>query len=94
MTRLPDIHTVGEPELGNGNFFHTVMSMQAEFTPRGSVKIVVDRTKCSSIGLCEATAPDIFEIGADGALTILMDGSPRIAAMTSNQPAKTARLKR
>jgi len=33
LTRLPDIRTVGEPELGNGNFFHTVMSMQAEFTP-------------------------------------------------------------
>ena len=33
LTRLPDIHTVGEPELGNGNFFHTVMSMTAEFTP-------------------------------------------------------------
>ena len=32
LTRLPDIHTVGEPELGNGNFFHTVMSMTAEFT--------------------------------------------------------------
>ncbi|MCB1292418.1 ferredoxin [Mycolicibacterium sp.] len=40
------------------------------------MKIVVDRTKCSSIGLCEATAPDIFEIGADGALTILMDEIP------------------
>lgn len=33
LTRLPDIHSVGEPELGTGNFFHTVMSMQAEFTP-------------------------------------------------------------
>jgi cytochrome P450 len=33
LTRLPDIHTVGEPELGNGNFFHTVVSMTAEFTP-------------------------------------------------------------
>ena len=33
LTRLPDIHVVGEPELGNGNFFHTVMSMNAEFTP-------------------------------------------------------------
>ena len=33
LTRLPDIHTVGEPELGNGNFFHTVMHMKAEFTP-------------------------------------------------------------
>jgi len=33
LTRLPDIHVVGEPELGNGNFFHTVMSMTAQFTP-------------------------------------------------------------
>jgi cytochrome P450 len=35
LTRLPDIHVIGEPELGNGNFFHTVMSMTAEFTPEG-----------------------------------------------------------
>lgn len=40
------------------------------------MRIVVDRTKCSSIGLCEATAPDIFEIGPDGALTIMMDDVP------------------
>ena len=33
LTRLPDIQAVGEPELGNGNFFHTVMSMTARFTP-------------------------------------------------------------
>ena len=37
------------------------------------MKIVVDRSKCSSIGLCEAIAPDIFEIGPDGALNILID---------------------
>lgn len=40
------------------------------------MKIVVDKTKCSSIGLCEATAPDIFEIGADGALHILAADIP------------------
>jgi len=40
------------------------------------MKVIVDRTKCSSIGLCEATAPDIFEIGADGALNILLDDIP------------------
>ena len=33
LTRLPDIRAVGEPELGNGNFFHTVVAMTAEFTP-------------------------------------------------------------
>ena len=37
------------------------------------MRIVVDRTKCSSIGLCEAVAPDIFEIGAGGSLEILVD---------------------
>jgi ferredoxin len=37
------------------------------------MKVVVDRSKCSSIGLCEATAPDIFEIGAGGSLTILIE---------------------
>ncbi len=35
------------------------------------MRIVVDRGRCSSIGICEAIAPDVFEIGADGALTIL-----------------------
>jgi len=35
LTRLPDIRVTGEPELGTGNFFHTVMSMNAEFTPEG-----------------------------------------------------------
>lgn len=41
------------------------------------IKIVVDRNKCSSIGLCEATAEDIFQIGPDGALRILMAGVPK-----------------
>lgn len=36
LTRLPDIRVVGEPELGNGNFFHTVMSMTVQFTPEKS----------------------------------------------------------
>jgi len=42
------------------------------------MKIVVDKSKCSSIGLCEATAADIFEIGADGALHILMSEVPEV----------------
>ena len=40
------------------------------------MKIVVDKSKCSSIGLCESTAPDIFEIGPDGALHILIEDIP------------------
>ena len=37
------------------------------------MKVVVDRTKCSSIGLCEAVAPDIFEVGPDGVMNILIE---------------------
>ena len=36
LTRLPDIHTVGEPVLGTGNFFHTVTSQTARFTPEAA----------------------------------------------------------
>ena len=35
------------------------------------MRIVVDRSKCASIGMCESIAPDIFEIGPDGVLNIL-----------------------
>jgi cytochrome P450 len=35
LTRLPDIHVVGEPVLSSGNFFHGVNRMTARFTPEG-----------------------------------------------------------
>jgi ferredoxin len=35
------------------------------------MKIVVDRVKCTGLGICEAKAPDVFEIDEDGALLIL-----------------------
>lgn len=41
-----------------------------------AIKVVVDRTKCSSIGICESIAPDIFEVGADGVLQILLEEIP------------------
>lgn len=37
--------------------------------------IKVDRTKCSGIGMCEMTAPDVFEIGDDGQAHVLADAS-------------------
>lgn len=30
------------------------------------MKVAVDTTKCSGIGLCEVTAPAVFEVGDDG----------------------------
>jgi ferredoxin len=35
------------------------------------VRIEVDRGLCASTGGCEAAAPDVFEIGDDGALVVL-----------------------
>jgi ferredoxin len=35
--------------------------------------IRVDPTKCSGIGMCEMTAPDVFEIGDDGQAHVLND---------------------
>jgi len=36
LTRLPDIASTGEQVYGAGNFFHTVSSMPATFTPEGA----------------------------------------------------------
>ena len=35
------------------------------------MKIVLDESKCSSLGMCESVAPEVFEVGDDGALTVL-----------------------
>ncbi|BBZ75148.1 ferredoxin [Mycolicibacterium anyangense] len=35
------------------------------------MKIRVDTTKCSGIGMCEMLAPDLFEIGEDGQSHVL-----------------------
>ena len=37
------------------------------------MRIVLDENKCSSTGMCEAAAPEHFEVGDDGSLTVLND---------------------
>lgn len=37
------------------------------------MKIVVDYNRCQGLGLCEATAPDYFEVQDDGSLTVLRE---------------------
>jgi ferredoxin len=48
--------------------------------------IHVDRTKCPGIGLCEMTAPSIFEIGEDGQSHVL-EGAPTGADQAAAQEA-------
>ncbi|AII10826.1 ferredoxin [Rhodococcus opacus] len=37
------------------------------------MKIIVDRTKCTGLGICESLAPGKFEIDDDGSLMLLSD---------------------
>ncbi|MGB8391204.1 ferredoxin [Mycobacterium sp.] len=37
------------------------------------MKIAIDLTKCTGMGLCEVTAPSIFEVGDDGQAHLIAD---------------------
>jgi ferredoxin len=37
------------------------------------MRIVVDRTKCTGLGICESLAPDRFEVADNGELLLLDD---------------------
>jgi ferredoxin len=37
------------------------------------MKIVVDRSRCTGLGMCESLAPDVFEVGDDGHLVVLSE---------------------
>lgn len=35
------------------------------------MRIVADHGKCDGLGMCEAMAPDFFEVGDDGTVVVL-----------------------
>jgi ferredoxin len=37
------------------------------------MRIVLDLNKCTGLGMCEAEAPDLFEVQDDGSLVILLE---------------------
>lgn len=37
------------------------------------MKVVVDRGRCTGIGICESVAPDFFEVNDDGEMVLLHD---------------------
>ncbi|MFP5019469.1 ferredoxin [Pseudonocardia phyllosphaerae] len=39
------------------------------------LRIELDESKCSGLGLCEAEAPELFEVNDDGSLSVL-DATP------------------
>jgi ferredoxin len=40
------------------------------------MKIVVDRAKCTGLGICESVAPEAFEVDDDGNLVLKVDAVP------------------
>lgn len=40
------------------------------------MKIVVDRAKCTGIGICESYAPELFEVNEDGELVLASETVP------------------
>jgi ferredoxin len=41
-----------------------------------AMKILLDRAKCTGLGICESLAPDVFEVNDDGDLVMLTDVVP------------------
>jgi ferredoxin len=35
------------------------------------MRIILDHSKCDGLGMCEAEAPDLFEVQDDGSLVVL-----------------------
>ena len=46
------------------------------------MRIEVDLSRCTGLGMCEAEAPDLFEVQDDGSLKVLNDhpGADQLAA--------------
>jgi ferredoxin len=40
------------------------------------VKIIVDRTRCAGLGVCESFAPEVFEVDEAGGLGLRTDTVP------------------
>ncbi len=51
------------------------------------MRIVHDESSCASLGMCEAVAPELFEIGADGFLTLLDPAPPESCRGQATQAA-------
>ena len=52
------------------------------------VKVHVDNELCVGTGICEATAPDLFEIGDDGISHVLKDEVPAELVAAAREAAE------
>jgi ferredoxin len=63
------------------------------------MKIILDRDKCTGLGICESLAPEVFEVNDDGDLVMLTDEVPDglledVEAAIAGCPTEALRLAR
>lgn len=61
------------------------------------MKIIVDRAKCTGLGICESLAPDVFEVDDSGDLVLRTDTVPDgqladVEAAVAGCPTEALRL--
>lgn len=61
------------------------------------MRVVLDRAKCTGIGICEALAPEFFEVDDDGDLVVRRDevsasAEADVAAAVEGCPTQALRL--
>lgn len=61
------------------------------------MKILLDRDKCTGLGICESLAPDVFEVDENGDLVMLTDEVPEgkladVEAAIAGCPTEALRL--
>jgi len=61
------------------------------------MKIIVDRAKCTGLGICESLAPDVFEVNEEGELVLISDDVPEgglddVKAAIEGCPTEALRL--
>jgi ferredoxin len=60
------------------------------------MNVTVDQSRCTGIGVCESIAPDVFEVGDDGALLVLQetvaDEDTLVAEAVRSCPARALSL--
>ena len=62
-----------------------------------AMKILLDRAKCTGLGICESLAPDVFEVNDEGDLVMLSDVVPEgllddVEAAIAGCPTEALRL--
>jgi ferredoxin len=53
-----------------------------------AVRVHVDNETCVGTGICEATAPDLFEVGDDGISHVLKDEVPAELVAAAREAAE------